>query len=304
MSHKLSHTSVMDLTDYDLNTIDVVELKNLVDELEREMAQTDLENELFERYLEKNDPEMLVGIKKELAKQKAKTRIHFALTSNKSRETMRSAVSGFSCRTSRSLQFDATSIGTNASFRSNRTMDSQRQDARVNFAMRAELAVKERATMRCDSDRIEAETKIKCRDLIAEVEELRLTNDELNETRREFKEFVLENGVNPITRKIPSERLMKFIDTCIKNGNAMVAKMRLQTSTMKLGQRNRQLELAVMAELSGILRPVDFQQLEIEKTELQQQIRDKTVHLIALKRTTGNGSLALATQRKQHSASS
>lgn len=299
MSHKLSHTSMMDLTEYDLNTIDVVELKRRVDDLEKEMAQTDLENELFERYLEKNDPELLVGIKKELAKQKAIPRIHFALTSNKSHETMHSAVSGYSCRTSRSLQFDATSIGTNASFnRSIRTMDSQRQDGCVSFALRAELAAKEAATMRNQSDRIEAESKIKCRDLIAEVEELRLTNDELNETRREFKDFVLENGLNPVSKKIPSERLMKFFDTWNKNGNAMVAKMRLQTSTLKLSQRNRQMELAVKAELSGILRPVDFQQLEIETTELQKQFRDKTVHLMALKRTTGNASLALATQRK------
>lgn len=298
MSRKLSRMSMMDLTDYDLNTIDVVELKRRVEELEMEMAQTDLENELFEGYLEKNDPELLVGIKKELAKQKATPRIHFALNANKSRETMRSAVSGSSCRTSRSLQFDTISTGTMAS-RSIRTMDSQHQDACVSFAMRAELAVKEAARMRRNSELIEAETKIKCRDLIAEIEELRLTNDELIETRRGFKDFVLEKGVNPVTKKIPSERLIKFFDTWTKNGNAMVQKMRLQTATMKLSQRNKLKKLAVKAELSGILRPVDFQQLEIEKRELQQQIRDKTVHLMALKRTTGNASLALATQRKQ-----
>lgn len=298
MSHKLSRSSMMELTDYDLNTIDVVELKRRVDQLEHEMAVIDLENELFERYLDKNDPELLVGIKKQLAKQKAAPRIQFALSSNKSHETMHSAVSGFSGRTSRSLQLDAASIVTSTSFnRSIRTMDSQRQDACVSFAMRAELAAKEAATMRHNANRIQAEAKIKCRDLIAEMEELRLTNDELNETRREFREFVLEKGVNPMTMKIPSERLMKFFDSWTKNGNALVAKMRLQTSTMKLSQRNKQMELAVKAELSGILRPVDFQELEIETTELQQQFRDKTVYLKALKRTTGNASLALATQR-------
>lgn len=131
--------------------------------------------------MEKNDPLLLVGIQKKLAKQWAIPLIHFVLRSNKSHELMHSAASGFSCRTYRSFQFHAASIEMSVSLnRRIRRIDSERQDACVRFAMRAELAAQESATMRCNSDRIEADTTIKCRELIAEVEELRLINDEVN----------------------------------------------------------------------------------------------------------------------------
>lgn len=291
---------LMPLSEYDLDNMDLTELSARIEEFQKEVAEIDLENELLERYLEKNDPELLVGIQMQLAKQKAPARIKFAVNAKRSVDTTHSA-GNFSRRESlTSTIFDTISIGTAASFaRSARTLDSQQQEMRVGYGMRTELCNKEAAVVMAETDRIQGITKLQCRELIAEIEELRLTNDEVIETRREFKEFVLVNGAHPLTKRVPSERFQKFFDKWTRNGNAMVENFRMRTTTLKRNSVQMKLALTVKAELSSILRPVDFEKLEIETEQLQKEIEQKTIHVLALKRTTGNGSLALSMQRKQ-----
>lgn len=292
----MSHTSVlMPLSEYDLENMDLSELRVRIEEFQREEAEIDLENELFERYLEKNDPELLVGVKMQLARQKAPPRIQFATNAKRSVDTTHSVGNQ-----SRASIFDNISIGTTASFaRSARTIDSQQQDMRVGYGMRTELCNKEISVVNAETDRIQETTKCQCRELIAEIEELRMSNDEVTVTRREFKDFVLVKGAHPLTKRVPSERLCKFFHDWTRNGNALVDNFRMQTTTLKRNSIQMKLALAVKAELSSILRPVDFEQLEIENEQLQKDISEKTKHVVALKRTTGNGSLALSIQRKQ-----
>lgn len=296
----MSRTSLMPLSEYDLDNMDLSELKVKIDEFQRELADMDLENELFERYLEKNDPELLVGIKMQLARQKTPARIQFALLAKRSVDTAHST-GNYSRRESRaSTLYDTLSIGTVASFaRSARTLDSQQQEMRIGYNMRAELCNKEASIVNAETDRIQGITKIQCRELIAQIEDLRTTNDEVTETRREFKDFVLVNGAHPLTKRVPSERFLKFFNKWTRNGNAMVENFRMRTTTLKRNTIQMKLALAIKAELSSILRPVDFEQLEIEREQLQKNIDEKTTHVLALKRTTGNGSLVLSMQREQ-----
>lgn len=297
----MSHASVlMPLSIYDLDNMDLSDLSARIEEFQKEVAEIDLENELFERYLEKNDPELLVGIKMQLARQKAPARIQFAVNAKRSYDTAHS-FGNFSRRESRASTIgDTVSINTAASWaRSARTLDSQQQEMRVGYGMRIELCKKETAVVNAETDRIQGITKIQCRELTAQNEELRLTNEEATETRLEFKNFVLTNGAHPLTKRVPSERFFKFFDKWTRNGNAMVEHFRMRTTTLKRNSVQMKLELAIKAELSSILRPVDFEQLQIEREHLQKDITEKTIHVLALKRTTGNGSLALAMQRKQ-----
>lgn len=296
----MSQASVlMPLSGYDIENLELTELKARIEEFQKDIAEIDLENELFERYLEKNDPELLVGIKKQLARQKAPARIQFAVMAKRSVDTTHSG-GNFSRISRASTIFDTISIGTAASFaRSARTLDSQQQEMRVGYGMRIELCNKELAVVNAETDRIQAITKSECRELIAQIEELKMTNQEVTETLREFKDFVLVNGAHPLTKRVPSERLLKFFDKWTRNGNALVENFRMQSTTLKRNCVQMKLELAIKSELSSILRPVDFEQLEIERQQLQKLIDEKTIHVLALKRTTGNGSLALSMQRKQ-----
>lgn len=111
-------------------------------------------------------------------------------------------------------------------------------------------------------------------------------------------EFVIVNGTNEVTKKIPLERYLKFIDKWTKNGNALIENMHMKTTTLKQNYGQQKSALAIKAELSGILRPIDFEQLEIEKRQFLETIDVKNKHFIGLKMATGNAALVLSTQRK------
>lgn len=302
------------LSEHDLATVDLMELKRIVEDIQTEVAQSKLENILFERYLEKSAPEYLIGINKLMTKHKTATRIQFATNIKSSTETQLDSAGGHSVSVSafnrrgalRAGQSeDAVSIvTTNTAFSrstrgaSMRTVDSLRQDQKVAYAMRIELCDKETAIVQQQTERTVAKTKAEIRALNAELEELKLTADEAVTSMDEFREFVLINGVNPETKRIPSERLLKYIDKWVMGGNAIVETMRLKTCTLKLNCKQQLEALAIKEEQSGILRPIDFEQLEIERRQFAQLLEDKHVHLKGLKRVTANASLALATQRK------
>lgn len=294
--HNLSNSSNLQLTSYELDTLDVEDLKRHVEALEKEVAEIDLENELIERYLERNDPKMLIGINNELSKQKkTATRIQFVINA----ETQPATNGGNNRLMPKQSVMSFGSFGTAGSFsRSARTNDSQLQE-RVGYAMRSNLCAKETVNVHAETERIHTESKERARDLTAELETLCLTNDEVNETREELKNFVFVNGINPLTNKVPAERLLQFFDKWKKNGNGMRAKMRLQTATMRQGCITQRRALAAKAELSCILRPVDFEQLKMDKELFQRELHAKTKEIVSKKRASGNVSIALAVQRKQ-----
>lgn len=281
----------MQLTSFELDNLDVEDLKRHVEALEKEVAEIDLENELFERYLSEHDPEMLVGINKELSKHKTATRIQFAIAAD-------APATNNSRRQSQQSSMSVGSIVTGTSFsQSARTNESVHQQ-RVCYAMRSDLCANETVNVRNETERTEAESKKRARTLTAEIEALRLSNDEVNETRHEFKDFVFVNGVNPLTNKVPAERFTQFFAKWKKNGNGMLEKMRLQTATMQQEYIAQRRSLASKAELSCILRPVDFEQLKIDTKLYQRELNAKNREIYSKKRASGNVSLALAVQRK------
>lgn len=298
------------LSNMDLQTIDMLELKRIVDDFNAEVAQTKLENILFERFLEKYAPELLVGINKLMTKHKTATRIQFA-TNIKSSTDAASELGGYSAsmvttrRGGMRQSEDAVSIGTTATAFSRstrgasmRTVDSLRQEQKVGYTMRIEMANKETATVRQQTERKMAKTKTEVRILNAELEELKLSGSEAHASMAEFTEFVLVNGANAETKFIPSERLLTYCNNWIKGGNAIVETMRLKTCTLKQNCKQQLEALAIKEEQSGILRPIDFEQLEIERRQFQTILAEKYICSKGLKRVTANASLALAVQRK------
>lgn len=320
-------------------------LRSLYD-MHRECAYAQLESDYIERYLQRNDADMLIGVTDRIVRTNAAdTRIHFApnltqggtsFASSGPRESQLGTVernSSYLRRTARgyasslvgfsgnvggggggdsggggfggggsSFDTDAMSLasaGMSMSNASMRTVDSLGMDTGVNYTMKLELVDKDYAGFVAQIEVLRSNTKAELRDVTAELEEMRLSSDEAVETLREFRDFVMVKGRQPGARgTVPLERCLKFFDKWMIHGNGMVERMRLQTATLRQDIGVKEKALAIKAEMSGILKPVDFEELSIQRRSYELECAEKDAHLLGLKRVTGNVALALTTQRK------
>lgn len=295
-------------------TVDI--LRSLVD-MKRSAAYTELENGYMVRYLERNDPELLLGITKMMQRNVAAdtTRIQFAtnVTDNQSGDgpTERMPRHNADSGDNTSVVSAVMSFSSTISTRTTTTSVALGLHQGVNFTMKIELVNKDYAVFAGDIERLRQTTKEELRDYTAQVEELRLSQAEAIDTLAEFRDFVMVKG-RPLDNKptpakaattaqresVPLERFLKFIDKWVIHGNGMVEQMRLRTATLEQETREQEKSLAIKAELSGILLPVDFEQMEIEHISFEQSYADKESHLLGLKRVAGNVSLVLAKQRR------
>lgn len=121
---------------------------------------------------------------------------------------------------------------------------------------------------------------------------------EIKHRTNEFKKEVVTNGVDPITSRIPAETFLKFIRIKIKQDNTLTDKLRLRIASYNQTAKTIQKKLLLKKQLGGILRPIDFEQLEIDKNQLGHSLKDKDSQFYGLKQVNGQISLACAEQKK------
>lgn len=278
--------------------MDAAELFKLNEQLKVDMEYTQLENGMIERYLDKNDPELLLGVTQLMLKPRQPTRIHFAESSITMNVNTEAIVT--SQRSKRADNMDTMSMVTQSnvsqSFRSNNSLGLN--NSRVNYTMRSELCDQDTLRFSLTLDRIRSSTREELRLIVAKVEELKITKEEAIETLNEFRTFVLASQEQGHAMKVPLERYLKFIDKWMRNGAALVEKMRLRNDHLKQQINQMQKALAIKAELSGILRPIDFEQLEVDKHDFLETIEKQVDHFVGLKKANGDVALTLSTHRK------
>lgn len=281
-----------------LETMDAAELFKLNEQLKVDLEYTQLENGMIERYLDKNDPELLLGVTQLMLKPRQPTRIHFAESSITMNVNTEAIVT--SQRSKRADNMDTMSMVTQSnvsqSFRSNNSLGLN--NSRVNYTMRSELCDQDTLRFSLTLDRIRSSTREELRLIVAKVEELKITKEEAIETLNEFRTFVLASQEQGHAMKVPLERYLKFIDKWMRNGAALVEKMRLRNDHLKQQINQMQKALAIKAELSGILRPIDFEQLEVDKHDFLETIEKQVDHFVGLKKANGDVALTLSTHRK------
>nr|XP_033334700.1 coiled-coil domain-containing protein 113-like [Megalopta genalis] len=132
----------------------------------------------------------------------------------------------------------------------------------------------------------------------AEMEELEIRMSEVQEAKEEFEENVVVGGVDPITGKIPAERVVRFIEEWLKSANTIIERLRLRSATHRMLIKKTRHQLAQREQLGEALRAVDFQQLNIQNKDYVRMIEEKSVYVLDMKRIAGHYHLKL-TQRKQ-----
>lgn len=304
MSEKSDDPSSSSLVGIESNHLQepICDLIERVEKTKQDIAYICLENELIERFLQKHNPELLTGIIKTCTAFTIKRIPKIVLVEPKPSANQIIPIddlnqSSFNPAPSRTSSNKISFAQSRTS--SCRTLDSMLQSqSQVNLTMKIEMTERECSAVKLGQLKIEQKAKKRLARLTASVKELQLTNKELDKTMHDLQEYVHIRGLNAITKKVPLERFITFTEMWMKTGNTLIEKMRLKTTTLRQNCFHQKSALAIKAELSGILRPVDFEQLQIEKRRFLQTIDEKNTQFIGMKKVAGNINQALAAQKK------
>lgn len=274
-----------------------------VEKTKKEIAYIRLENEMIERFLQKHNPELLTGITTDPTVPIKRTpKVYLVEPTPSAKHTI--SVDHLYQHSFDNPSLSARSSSNKISFSQSRTSSCRTFDSllqsqsHVNLTMKIEMTEKECDALKLAQLKFEQKSKQRLARLTANVKELKTTNKEIVKTMQDLQEYVLVRGMNPITKKVPLERFIKFTEIWMKSGNTLIENIRLKTTTLRQNCFQQKSALAIKAELSGILRPVDFEQLQIEKRQFMQTIDEKNTQFVGMKKVAGNINQALAAQKK------
>ncbi|KAJ3657358.1 hypothetical protein Zmor_009168 [Zophobas morio] len=239
-------------------------------DLERNLQRVRTENGVFYRFLEKNDPEPLEDMTKVLQQEKM---------AKKWQKGAKKATL-FSKPISRKSSVQGQPV-------------SREQEApKININQKSDLVMRDleqfQAHMGVKNSKL---YKVKC-NLIAMCEENETRSDELDKSIQDLETFKQTN------EDISLQKFARFMDEWSKRSRLMADKIRLRHSTLKVQYQKLSATLAHKQLIGENLQEIDFENLKVENTRINEKIDMKSLLLIELKKMTGAGNLKLA-QRKQ-----
>lgn len=277
------------------NEIDTNQLEIFITDLKQEIELMSIENTVFLNYLKNNYTrgyEQAVKIFDKMAQ--AERRRNGSLSSNQSsmqgNERRHSKISKISGLTGYSASMY--SSGGFGSTYSLRTFQKLNYTTKIGFI---EFEIK---LYKQNIQQILKENLKTIKSLTTKIHALEQTNAQVLQTANKFEIQINVNGRDPITHKIKSEVFAKFVNNYLNEEKLLIDSTRLKVTILEKSYLHKRNIYDGKVELSGILRPIDFEKLTIQKKTFQSQLEVKNIQLIELKQLTGRSALALTTQKK------
>lgn len=127
--------------------------------------------------------------------------------------------------------------------------------------------------------------------------DVRLT--ELKKSSYEFERDILKGAVNNRTGKVIAEKITRYFEDKNRARDALIEKLRLKNSTLKVQKKKLHLQLKQKEEMGEVLHEVDFQQLKIENSQYLEKIDERNQDLLRLKLMAGNTLQVLNSYKKK-----
>ncbi|XP_024888205.1 coiled-coil domain-containing protein 113-like [Temnothorax curvispinosus] len=256
-----------------------------------------LENDIFERYLARRDPESLQTIAQILETAKRVQKI----APQHSRTSPVISVTGslVNVRDRDSVSVASVRSGSRHVTPSLLTARAPTGGTKITYMHRIEMANTEIRELQKGLEKFEQTSTKKKIYLRARMEESQISTRETCRTREEFEENVVQKGIDSITGKIPAEKFIRFVEERLKVVDIMVEQIRLKMTTIKCQIRKVKLQLKQRKELGEALRAIDFEQLNIENEVCIRKIDEKTQYLLEMKRIVGHYSIALSKHKEK-----
>ncbi|XP_017766532.1 PREDICTED: coiled-coil domain-containing protein 113 [Eufriesea mexicana] len=278
------------------------ELHQMEEDLLQGIWMLSLENDVYERYLTRCDPQSLRTIKSILERAKVTRRLTAHFIPRSSRMSFRESIASLHdfARHSIATTPSMTSIRSASRFKtpSLQTVGTMTETVKISMAHRITMAKKEVVEMRRKLEQFKLFAKRKKAHMRAEIEEIEVRINEAHEASEDFQEEVVVKGVDSITGKIPAERVIRFVEEWLRSANAILERLRLKSATARMQIRKARQQLIQRKELGETLHAIDFEKLNIENQDNAKMLEEKNLYVIDMKRIAGYYHLKL-TQHKQ-----
>jgi hypothetical protein len=137
--------------------------------------------------------------------------------------------------------------------------------------------------------------------LRAKLEEADIRLAEIRKEEYEFERDIAKGAVNPRTGKPIAEKVTKYLDDRLRSKEALIVKLRLKNTALKVQKRKLQMQLRQKEEMGEVLLEVDFSQLKIENQQYIEKIDERNQELLRLKMMAGNTLQVLNAYKKKMS---
>lgn len=297
------HTNSVDLTKS--------ELKKRIDEKLAKFSQITIECTLIEKYLHKNDPNLLIGIEAELNKRKRLRLIKFKSMPDDDDSKIKNndntnSNNSFNQSTNNSIKSYRRSIITNSrtsSVQHSNAMSctslmEQRHKQIVNYKTKIQLIEKLCGNLNIERKHFIMKHKPILLNLQAEIFEQQQTKCDIDEISKVFANTFLtqENSTN--LANVHQENFFKFMNHCLKRMNRTIEQLRLKNVIGIQKYNKLRNSVNIVSQLKNILLPVGFAQLEIDRREYTQCVETSTNQFLALKTVGAIEISTLASERK------
>ena len=129
--------------------------------------------------------------------------------------------------------------------------------------------------------------------LKAILNEIDMNIAEIKREAHEFKRDIVLGSENSRTGNIVAEKLIKYIEDKLKQKDSAIAKYKSQNEQLEKKIRKERQKIAKKEKASDDLQFIDFHQLQIENKKLVRDIDERNKELITLKLTSGRCTLRL-----------
>ncbi|XP_008202090.1 coiled-coil domain-containing protein 113 [Nasonia vitripennis] len=278
------------------------QLGSTLEEAMRTNRTLTLENEVFERYLRRRDPQCLhkLSYVVESARQAQKLS-RLRISQQQPRGGSTPSLQSFTAK-------PASSSATLLSVQLARTASGSQQAVglakraakglKITVAHRIELVEKEVEEMRRQYREFEKGLFGKKEGLETMLEEINYRIKECEDTAEQFENEVL-NQVDPVSKRITADSFVKFVERQLKLAEIAVDKLNLKIVTTKRLIRQTKKQIDQREELGNTLRPVDFEKLKIENKYLTDDIERYNRTIKTLKQINGHYGLTLKSHKER-----
>ncbi|XP_076285300.1 cilia- and flagella-associated protein 263-like isoform X1 [Lasioglossum baleicum] len=288
--------------EYDSMTFE--ELVQMQDDNLQKIWLLSLENDVYERYITRVDPDVMKGITHLLQRTRHARKVTRMMSMRSSRMSFRDSVMTIPEVLRRFTVSSPASTPSIISVTSETRAQSvfptwkPSDTSKIPIAHRMAMARKEVEHMTKNFEDLKLIVQKRTMMMRAEIEELEIRISEVQEAKQEFEENVVIKGVDPITGKIPAERVTRYIEEWLKSANTIIGRLRLKSATHRMLITKTRQQLVQREELGEALRAVDFEQLNIQNKDYVRMIEEKTIYMLDMKKIAGHYHLKL-TQHKQ-----
>ncbi|XP_055916767.1 coiled-coil domain-containing protein 113 [Eupeodes corollae] len=263
---------------------DSVAAFRMLQRVHKELHLIKLENFVLNDFLQKNDPKLLNDLDN-FKKRNAKIRLSMM---EKRKSLVDSSYLGG--RQSRATSLAGSAIG---------SLQKPAQEYNLNYRTKIDMAERLIVEIKKQIEVIKAKGVDDIKILKSKIEAMRYQCADRQEIIRNFEmHFLLNDALIYATEKQKIKQFRKYMNKCLKNGKTMLGTMRLKVTSVKEHCHQLRTILISKAEISGMLVPVDFEQLQIKKEEQIRILEEKNINLFGLKEVAGKTAQCLAKEKK------